>query len=363
MRVYNRAVMSELLQCAGTDPMDAEVNQIGEGCRSQGTAEADGSRRKRRGGKQQAEIQEKMKEQRSDDQKAIRERCERIKQMREQRFERLLEELLSQDELKCNVAGRIRQRTQEEFRKQAAIYTEWNEKVHGRIQSQLNKYLNPPDRSLQQTVRGGKNVDFTMPNAQFRPHLAAGSDPVKRDMLENSMEDTFRRTAEAIVSGQNTPEESQQMIGGGMYDPLAASMQTDDEAEGRARSRPVLDPVYWGQMMLQSTPYGHFAQASEACSTGSGKFRTQLKQGYGVFIPNEGDGVPASGKRRTRFSRNNLGILEGETANRGETIKFKQEYGSSSGAPGQDHYKYEMGTKVVDNEFPLGKQIFKHMHM
>ena len=82
-------------------------------------------------------------------------------------------------------------------------------------------------------------------------------------------------------------------------------------------------------------------------------FKPDIKRGgvYGTFIPDESDGIPASGKRKTRFTRNSCGILEGESATRGETIKFKTNVGSSSGAPAQDHYTYDTGVRVVDNEF------------
>merc|ERR1711977_799146 len=101
---------------------------------------------------------------------------------------------------------------------------------------------------------------------------------------------------------------------------------------------------------------GQSSQAAEACA--GGQLRTEKRRGIGVFVPDETDGVPASGKRLTRFAKNNLGILEGELADRGETIRFKQAEGGSCGAPGQDHYRYETGLEVVDWELPLGKRIF-----
>ena len=80
------------------------------------------------------------------------------------------------------------------------------------------------------------------------------------------------------------------------------------------------------------------------------------------------DGVYASGKRvypnRSGKIRNDLGILEMEHSicTRGESIKYKSALGAGNGAPMQDHYTYERGEKVTDNEFPLGKMIFPWKH-
>merc|ERR1719456_723744 len=130
------------------------------------------------------EMHERMNDQRNDDQKAIRERCERIKQMREQRFEQLLEELLQQDELKCSVAGRIRQRTQDEFKKQSAIYNDFNQKVFGRIQGKLDKYLNPPPPKSFLTPRG----------VEFQPRLSSSS-------AETGSGQEFQRAGSEVAYG------------------------------------------------------------------------------------------------------------------------------------------------------------------
>ena len=80
-------------------------------------------------------------------------------------------------------------------------------------------------------------------------------------------------------------------------------------------------------------------------------------------MPSEVDGVAAAGKRRTRWAHNDVGILQGEVATRGETIANKNDLtGAGSGAPNQDHFTNPRGTKVVDGEFPLGKKIWAHKH-
>lgn len=63
-----------------------------------------------------------------------------------------------------------------------------------------------------------------------------------------------------------------------------------------------------------------------------------------------------------RWTRNDVGILKGEVANRGESILNKSDLGASCGGPNQDHFTYESGTFVVDSEFPLGKKMYPHKH-
>jgi len=315
-----------------------------------------------RGGKSTKAVESavgKMAEQRKTDQKHLREKAERLKLVREQRFERLLEDLLSQDELKCNVSSMIRHQSMSEFKKHANMYGEWNDKIFGNLQGQVGRHLNPPDRSLKASFQGSKSVDFQLPGQEFRGKVSLKADPAKQQLNKRAEEESFRRTAENVfrASRVHTNPFTRSSVG---FDPLALDPEPELDPDPRAMSRPVLDPVEWSQVRLQDTPYGFFAQATEASA--SGIMKKQLKQGPGVFIPSEKDGVPASGKRRTRFERNNLGVLQGEFAQRGETIQFKQKAGGGSGAPAQDHYLFEKGVRVTDYEFPLGKKIFKHMH-
>jgi hypothetical protein len=108
----------------------------------------------------------------------------------------------------------------------------------------------------------------------------------------------------------------------------------------------------WDQLRLQSTPYGHFAQV---CEAGQG-FRTMVKREGHVL--SEHDGVPAAGKRRTRWEKHDLGVLKGDIRHQGEGILNKTSYGASSAAPNQDHYLYETGKRIVDTEFPQGKRMW-----
>merc|ERR1719326_2526168 len=129
--------------------------------------------------------------------KQVRERAERVKQIREQRFEKLLDELVQQDDLKCDVASMIRAQNQREFRKQANIYSEWNDRVFGKIQRQLMKYLNPPKPPVPPTSLMGFGV---LPNESFfnQPvaYVSSGADPLKRVLQASAAEDVLERAAE-----------------------------------------------------------------------------------------------------------------------------------------------------------------------
>merc|ERR1719263_439633 len=126
-----------------------------------------------------------------------------------------------------------------------------------------------------------------------------------------------------------------------------------------ARSRPTLEPSLWSQEHLQGTLFGHFAQIAEQ----GAEFKRSRRGGTDIHIPDENDGVEAVGKRNTRaFGRNDLGILKGDTAAQGESSTKKTAWGAASGAPTQDHYTYETGTRVTDIEFPLGKRMFPEFH-
>merc|ERR1712080_796596 len=116
----------------------------------------------------------------------------------------------------------------------------------------------------------------------------------------------------------------------------------------RARSRPTMEPALWSQERLQGTLFGHFAQIAEQ----GVDFKRSRRGGTNIHIPDESDGVDAVGKRNTRaFGRNDLGILKGDTAAQGESATHKTDWGAASGAPTQDHFTYETGTRVTDIEF------------
>jgi len=83
--------------------------------------------------------------------------------------------------------------------------------------------------------------------------------------------------------------------------------------------------------------------------------------GDAAHLVDESDGVPAAGKTKMRFERNLLGMLEGSAARAGHAARCRRADGASSGAPCQDHFSYEQGSAVVDEEFPVGKRCFPHL--
>jgi len=122
-----------------------------------------------------------------------------------------------------------------------------------------------------------------------------------------------------------------------------------------ATTRPVLEPVLWGQLAIQPTPYGHFAQLCEIPGYHKGDKKRDR------FTPIEMDGISIAGKKTTRWGRNNLGVLEPGMI-RGEGALRKNAAGRSSGVLMGDHYSFETGRFIIDKEFPVGKRIFPHKH-
>merc|ERR1719281_2082519 len=107
-----------------------------------------------------------------------------------------------------------------------------------------------------------------------------------------------------------------------------------------------MEPVEWGQQAYKATTQGFFASSR---FRDDGSFHTAKLMGQDRHLPNGIDGVSSAGKTRLRDGTLNYpGMLESDWNKRGQTIKFKKAYGSSCGAPGQDHYLYETGAYVTD---------------
>jgi len=70
------------------------------------------------------------------------------------------------------------------------------------------------------------------------------------------------------------------------------------------------------------------------------------------------DGIFAAGKRRAKHAKNDLGVLRGELAQRGDAAQYKSDLGGGSAAPCQDHYQFATGLEVTDAEFPKGRKVF-----
>jgi hypothetical protein len=127
----------------------------------------------------------------------------------------------------------------------------------------------------------------------------------------------------------------------------------------KSSTRPVFEPTGWGQREIQGSMFGHFAQV---CEHGPG-FKRSVRSGTDAHRPDVSDGVLVAGSRRSRVhGMGDIGTLRGDLASLGESAQHKTMVGSSCGAPGQDHYAFETGSRVTDLEFPLGKKMFKEFH-
>merc|ERR1719281_1251538 len=101
---------------AAHEALDAEIGESDRPCPASGTTrsrneatapeagKASPGKMRMKAAKQRRDAAERMEERRAADVERIREQCERTKQGREKRFEKILEELLAEDELKCGVA-------------------------------------------------------------------------------------------------------------------------------------------------------------------------------------------------------------------------------------------------------------------
>jgi hypothetical protein len=282
----------------------------------------------------------KLKEQREKDLHDLHEKVEQSKQKREERFERLVDEVYN-SELVGSTSRILRKKDFEDYQKSNGLYRKWSENVYSKIQKQLHRHIN--ENVIRATQP--KQVGFKDPDQEPSCSLRLEDDPLKQELRLQSDEDNIKRQLDALARSKSVD--------------VRMAVEDTGNLPDRARSRPVLEPSDWGQLRLQATGSGHMAQVAE---TGGASFRTLRKFGHNVFVPDESDLIPSAGKRRTRWAWNDLGILKGDQAHRGQADGFKTNEGQSCGAPMQDHFQFETGTRVTDNEFPLGKKMYPHMH-
>jgi len=293
---------------------------------------------------------EKTEAVRDRDRKVIAERVDFFKEQREDRFKRLLDELGGRDNLAYTLALEIRQREAHQQNRRRELHAAWEDKVYSPIAAQAHERMNPPNRAQQQRLQGTKSVSFEMPGKSFRLHASVCEDPVRKSLVDTVKENAFHQAA-TVVLGQSrsAPDLHSLRLPPGQQPPLIP----------RALSRPVLEPMQWGEVPIKGTIYGHTAQVTQ---NGTGFHRT-IRGGKDAFLPDESDGVlPAGTRRGTDGSYNDKGILRGDVGPRGSTSEFKTFVGSSSGAPAQDHYTYGTGTRITDLEFPPGKRMFAEYH-
>lgn len=270
-----------------------------------------------------------------EDEKKIKDKALKATQLREKRLEEMLNGL--QSEVLVDTDAAVREHDAKKHRLKAKVYNAWDSDVSQRVENQLQQFMmhSPPE------PRGDG----------WREDLRKSDCPIKRELRVQAEEDKFHRMAEAVI---NMPASITK-------DSLQAYMKKRDHHEAlvasRTTSRPVLPPEKWPQPHHDS-PYGYFSQVSER---ESGAY-TARRLGRDAHRPDESDGIPAAGKSKKRFERNLLGMLAGDLAREGESVQFWREHGASSGAPCQDHYCFERGPAIVDEEFPLGKRCFPELH-
>lgn len=271
----------------------------------------------------------------------VAQRLFRMKELRDERFKRLLECIMGkgEDNFAHVMAMMTREFDEIEHQRHERLFGDWEEMVYNRIAEQAFNHLNPPDRRKEQADTGRKSVQWKLPNEQFKIQHNPKDDPVKKGWVTGDQESAFHKAAVRLL-GQS---HSAPTLGSCLDKPV---------------TKPVLEPTDWHPQRVQGSMYGgHLTQAHEAMALGA-EARRQKRGGAGVHLADhQADEAEAAGPRICRVNGHlDKGILKGDMASRGETSLFKNHHGSSSGAPAQDHFHLPKGTEVTTLEFPPGKR-------
>lgn len=284
-----------------------------------------------------------MQEQRAEDEKLIKERCERIRQARDQRCEALIENIRLQEPLREGAREMVEAREERLTVRRQELYEVWDANVGQRVEYHLQRYMAAQPPPCPPTFRN-------------RPNLVEGDDPLKTILREQRLEEQFHRTANSVVRSMQVQVQEATPRNGV---PASRKQPLLDEASVRSCSRPVFPIELWEQRQHYASLYGRFSQGFE---NGPNGVCTSRRQGTNAFRVDESDGVPAAGKAiiktRAGVLRNQVFMLEGTLAKEGQSARYKRDYGASSAAPCQDHYGYEVGSEVVESEFPLGRRTY-----
>jgi len=305
--------------------------------------------------------QRQLRELREVDERMIHEKCNREQRTRELKFEKMLDEIQTEDEHRVYSGHLIDQHAERNLVLKKKLHSDWNRDVNRRMEYQLFRSANPNQAYEDDLAREKAGTDSDLRN------LVAGDDPLKRDLSEAKAEDQFRRTADSIIFGL-APRDQGKVVHGfvtaSQEGPSLKELETLWDT--RDTSRAVLEPTTWGQLHYQATSYGFFSSSRR---NERGSFFTQRRMGLNRHLPADTDGIVCGGtlngnQMRTTIPgvQNEFSLLTGEWGKRGQTSLYKEPHGPSNGAPGQDHFGFETGMYVTDQEFPLGKRIFKNMH-
>ncbi|CAK9069083.1 unnamed protein product, partial [Durusdinium trenchii] len=135
------------------------------------------------------------------DQKFIRERAEKAKTMREDRFKRLVDAVCDHGGLAMECAENLASFEKRYQQRRWDLYSEWDEHVAHPLAQQAFNYLNPADRFAQQKLCGLKTVSWKLPNEKPQLKLNIAKDPVRRELVEGEFEEAFDEVCRLIASG------------------------------------------------------------------------------------------------------------------------------------------------------------------
>lgn len=288
------------------------------------------------------------------DARLIKDRAERHKENREDRFKRLLEEVTCRGDVAFESVMLLRAYEARQEERLRELHAEWDQNVFQPIARHAFKELNRPERGRAQTMAGRKSVDFELPGEKCRIIVDVVKDPCRRPLFDDAKEKQLQKAADELLGrSQSAPSLYTQHNLGYLNKKGSPCMIP------KAVSRQTLEPVNWSQGAFQGTMYGTLAQAFESAPHS----RRIVRGGPDVFVPDESDGVPVAGTRISRiWGPHDKGVLRGMSGSLGESYDYKTPDGSSSAAPVQDHYTFERGSRVTDLEFPAGKRTFPEFH-
>jgi hypothetical protein len=357
---------------SGSRPFSRDKKEESESPRSSAGGEKEAAQKARLDPvvRKRAEITakwEKTEAIRAKDKKDIAERISKRQNWRDDRFKRLMDTswfMGAEVDMNYRTAMDMQLHASHQENRRAQLHAAREAKLFQPIADQVHNYMNPPNRRLQQILNGTKSVSFHLPDETFQLKANVHGDPAWRPMADHAKENAFHEHASKLL-GQSQSAPS--LRAGPPSSAPAAIGRPGPEDNGplerkalipRSRSRQVLDPGNWSQVRLQGTMYGKLAQVAEE-SEGNHAFRRMRRGGADAHLPDEGDGIAAAGTRKHRvFGSHHKGILTGDSGYKGESGTWKTDVGSSSAAPLQDHFTFEMGRAVTDVEFPLGKKMW-----
>ena len=116
--------------------------------------------------------------------------------------------------LKSKATEYLRNQNVSDQRKQKDLYEKWQTNVYNKISTQLDRLINPHDRSFTQSLSGSKAVEFKLPDDNpVVVGIDRKNDPCKTDLHHVYEEEKFRRKMELVTGtiDPNTPQYIEQL--------------------------------------------------------------------------------------------------------------------------------------------------------